>query len=280
MKNIIWLASYPKSGNTWLRIFLSNLLTKTMQPININSLIETPLASSRLIFDYFSGVNSSDLERSEIENIQPEIYKQLSESSKNDIYLKVHDAWRKNDRNQPLFPEEISKGVLYIIRNPLDVVISYASHNNATIEKTIENLNNPEFGISVSKSKLQPQLYQKISSWSEHVISWTKKSELPVHIIKYEDMISDPFGAFKQVTHFLNIERSEPEIKRAIEFSSFEELQKQESQFGFKEKPINSEAFFKNGKSGVNVSQLSNFHKMSIWKKHFQTMDKYGYFVS
>ena len=68
-KNIIWLASYPKSGNTWFRIFLTNLLQKHTSPANINELTGGPIASSRQLFDELTGIDSSDLTFDEIEKL-------------------------------------------------------------------------------------------------------------------------------------------------------------------------------------------------------------------
>src|SRR6056297_2434972 len=74
-KNTIWLASYPKSGNTWFRVFLSNLFSETPEPADINSLHETPIASARQPFDEATGLPSSDLTFEEVDHLRPEVYR-------------------------------------------------------------------------------------------------------------------------------------------------------------------------------------------------------------
>ncbi|HJX72016.1 MAG TPA: hypothetical protein VJ346_08695, partial [Bacteroidales bacterium] len=70
-KKIVWLASYPKSGNTWFRIFLTNLLNHTNEPVDINNLYPSTIASSRSLFDEATGLESSDLTLDEIELLRP-----------------------------------------------------------------------------------------------------------------------------------------------------------------------------------------------------------------
>ena len=73
-KKIIWLASYPKSGNTWFRVFLSNLLSHSDKPADINNLYATPIASNRELFDEATGISSSELTLDEIDNLRPLVY--------------------------------------------------------------------------------------------------------------------------------------------------------------------------------------------------------------
>ena len=69
LKKIVWLASYPKSGNTWFRVFLSNLLSKANQPVDINNLFAAPIASNRQLFDEATGLSSSDLTADEMNGL-------------------------------------------------------------------------------------------------------------------------------------------------------------------------------------------------------------------
>ena len=133
-KNIVWLASYPKSGNTWFRIFLSNLFSDSPQAANINNLNETTISSNRIIIDSYLGIHSSELTAEEIDKLRPQVFKRFSAEKEETAYIKTHEAWTLNSKGIPIFPEEITKGVLYIIRNPLDIAISYSFHNNETID--------------------------------------------------------------------------------------------------------------------------------------------------
>ena len=237
-KNVIWLASYPKSGNTWFRVFITNLLSNSDAPANINDLSETSISSSRKVFDDYTGLSSSDLSFEEIDKLRPEVYRMQSEESSELLFKKVHDKFYFVAENQPLFPPEISKGVIYLIRNPLDVIVSFAYHSSRPVNKMISALNNPEYAFCDKNDKLQNQLRQILGSWSGHVQSWTEQKLIPVHVIRYEDMINNTFESFSKAIRFLSIEKTDQQIRDAIQKSDFRILSGQEKISGFKEKMI------------------------------------------
>ena len=129
MSGIFWLASYPKSGNTWFRIFLTNLLREACAPADINDLKESPYASARAMFDEFTGIEASDLCADEIDRLRPELYRYLADHAEGPFFMKIHDAYTLVADNQPLIPTAASTGALYFIRNPLDVAVSFAHHS-------------------------------------------------------------------------------------------------------------------------------------------------------
>ena len=276
-KNIIWLASYPKSGNTWFRVFLSNFLSDSNEPANINQLYLTPIASSRSIIDQYLGTHSSDLTADEMNRLRPEVYRMISGENESDVFLKTHDVWELNSDGNPIFPEEVTKGVLYFIRNPLDIAVSFAFHNNTNFKNTIRNMNNPAFGLCLNTSKLINQIPQHLSSWSEHVDSWVHKSNLPVHVMRYEDMIGDPGFTFSKALEFLNMDYTVPKLNLALQSSSFETLSEQEEQYGFQEKYINSAKFFRNGKVNNWKSYLDTDQFKAVIKHHRTIMEEFGY---
>ncbi len=102
MNNIVWLASYPKSGNTWFRIFLSNLLSEKEEEQDINSLYSTPIASCRSMFEESLSIESSDLSNDEIDLMRPEFYRNISSEVKDEekSYHKIHDAYIKNQNDE------------------------------------------------------------------------------------------------------------------------------------------------------------------------------------
>lgn len=246
-KNIVWIASYPKSGNTWFRVFLANILQQKGNPANINELEISGMASGRHLFDELSGIPSSDLSTSEIDSIRPKVYRQLAAESEETIYLKVHDAWTRNACGTPLFPVEVSKKVLYIIRHPLDVAVSLSYHNAEPVARSMDKMNNASYGLCMGEKKLFNQLPQRLLTWSEHVVSWVNSSGLEVHVLRYEDMHSKPKEAFSSALDFLEIPYTTEILNKAIENSSIHTLQKQEDQHGFQEKPIQAARFFRKG---------------------------------
>lgn len=279
-KNVIWLASYPKSGNTWFRVFITNLLSDSDVPANINDLAETSISSSRKVFDDYTGLSSSDLSFEEIDKLRPEVYRMQSEESSELLFKKVHDKFYFVAENQPLFPPEISKGVIYLIRNPLDVIVSFAYHSAKPVNKMISALNNPEYAFCNKNDKLQNQLRQILGSWSGHVKSWTEQKLIPVHVIRYEDMINNTFESFSKAIRFLSIEKTDQQIRDAIQKSDFQILSGQEKISGFKEKMIQSKSFFRKGEIGDWRNHLGKEIQDKIIENHKDTMIKFGYLTS
>ena len=132
------------------------------------------------------------------------------------------------DKNQPLFPPEITKGAIYFIRNPLDVLVSFAYHSAKPVYKMISSINDSNYAFCDKNDKLQNQLRQILGSWSDHAVSWINQDLIPIHIMRYEDMVNNTFNTFKQVVQFIGLEKSDKQIKIAIAKSSFSVLSEQE----------------------------------------------------
>ena len=128
MGNIIWLASYPKSGNTWFRIFLTNLRGDNDQPADINDLDCTPIASARESFDDEVGIEASDLTPDEIDRLRPAVYETLAAHADEPLFMKVHDAYTLVDGASPLFPKTatrelfISFAIPWMWRSPSHII--------------------------------------------------------------------------------------------------------------------------------------------------------------
>ena len=276
-KNIIWLASYPKSGNTWFRIFITNLLSDSGQPASINDLKEATISSSRKIFDDYTGLSSSDMTFEEIDRLRPDVYKLQSEESEELLFKKAHDKFYFVDKQKPLFPPEISKGCIYFIRNPLDVLVSFAYHSAKPVDKMVKTINNSDYAFCDRNDRQVNQLRQLLGSWSDHVKSWTEQTLIPVHVMRYEDMIRQPVDTFTRAVDFLHLDYSSQKIEEAIKKSDFNILTQQEKESGFKEKMIKSKKFFRKGKIGDWRNYLDDKQVKEIIQHHREMMKKFGY---
>ncbi|MDT8432932.1 MAG: sulfotransferase domain-containing protein [Bacteroidales bacterium] len=277
LKKIVWLASYPKSGNTWFRVFLTNLFSDQEAPASINELHSTPIASSRSLFDDHAGVSSSDLSQEEIDELRPEVYRKLAGEATDPVFHKVHDAWGLTPSGKPVFPAEITRAVLYFIRNPLDVTVSFAFHGNKHPGEMVEEVNNPDNAFCNKPRRLYNQLLQPLSDWSGHVSSWVDGSGLPVHVLRYEDMLTDTFATFREALQFTGIDKSDAAIRAAIAASDLRALAEMEQREGFREKPIGMKAFFREGKSGSWREHLDASSVNKLVKKHRAMMERFGY---
>ena len=277
MGGIIWLASYPKSGNTWFRVFLTNLRRERDRPARIDALDSTPMSSARGIFDNEVGIEASDLTADEIDRLRPEIYIRLAERAEETLFMKTHDAYTFNDQNMPLFPEEATVGAIYLIRNPLDVAVSFAHHSGWDYDTGISRMADPGFAFCGKPKRLHNQLRQKLLSWSRHVETWTEQPPFPVCVLRYEDMKQKPAETFERAVLFSGLEYGGEEILKALERSSFEELQRQEKESGFKEKSPNSDLFFRKGAIGSWREELTEKQAGQVIQDHGAVMRRFGY---
>jgi hypothetical protein len=243
---IWWLASYPKSGNTWLRAFLAALLSGRSADINAMPSVSL-LANNRAVFDNALGIESADLTIEQETNLRPRVYEMLAVDAQRPLYCKTHDVYRRTPAGEPLFPTAATLGAVYIVRDPRAVAVSYANHRTETVEQTIARMEDPESARSVAVGRLPRHLLPRIGPWRDHVKSWLS-APLPVHLLRYEDMHSDPQSAFAGVVAFLGLTFDREQIAAAVEATAFPRLQAQERATGFVEKPIRATAFFREGR--------------------------------
>lgn len=277
MNGIIWLASYPKSGNTWFRIFLTNLLRGTDTPTSINELESTPIASARAIFDQHIGFEASDLSANEIDRLRPELYCHLAEEAEEPLFMKIHDAYTMVADNLPLIPAAATGGALYFIRNPLDVAVSFAHHSGTDYDTVIANMADKNFTFCGKPKRLHKQLRQKLLSWSGHVLSWADTDPFPVCLLRYEDMKAQPLETFTRAVRFAGLPHNEEQIKKALAFSKFEVVQQQEESEGFQEKSSVAKRFFRKGECGSWREELNEAQVQQVVSDHREVMQRFGY---
>jgi len=277
MKGIIWLASYPKSGNTWFRVFLTNLLCGGDTPADINNLDRSPIASSRSIFDNELGYEASDLTADEIDRLRPELYSHLAENADEQLYMKIHDAYTHLEDNRPLIPLEATHCALYFIRNPLDVAVSFAHHSGWNCATSLINMANNTFAFCSNPGQLHNQLRQKLLSWSSHVLSWVDQAPFSVCVIRYEDMKLRPLETFSKAVRFAGLDHTDEQIQKAIDFSAFDVVRQQEESKGFKARSPESSRFFRKGQFGSWREELSEEQAIKIVRDHGEVMRRFGY---
>lgn len=276
-RKIVWLASYPKSGNTWFRAFLTALLNPWNKDIDINNLHPTTIASSRQLFDEMTGVSSAELTPDEIDRLRPEVYRQNALESNEMIYHKIHDGWIRLPGGEPLIPADVTHSVVYMIRNPLDVLVSFSHHLNVGIDKTLAIMNNPGYTFCNKSDRLHNQLRQHLLTWSSHVKSWVDDSGLPLIVIRYEDMSDSSLETFAKAVSFIGLEYKDAEISAALDQCTFTRLKQQEQEKGFSEKSPGSSNFFRNGKVGDWENVLTAEQVKSIADAHGEVMCRFGY---
>lgn len=274
MKRIVWLAAYPKSGTTWFRVFLANFLRNADRPVSINSL-DGAMASERGLLHQALGFDTGELSFDEVDRLRPEVYRHLAATATGPRFLKAHDAYTFLPDGQPLFPPEATAGVLYFIRNPLDVCVSFAHHGgHADYERTIRRMADRQ---SCADGGIGGQVRMIYSSWSEHVTGWTHAAEQRVHVVRYEDLKRRPEETFTAALRFAGLPVEPERIARAIAFSRFEEVQRQEKADGFGEKQRAASSFFRRGEIGSWREALTPAQVARLVAAQGETMQRFGY---
>lgn len=276
MSKIYWLVSYPKSGNTWLRILLTNYWRNAEYPAAINYLEPILPAGLRQFFELYTALDSTELTDEEIDCYRPAVYRRLVINRDTPQLLKVHDAYQRLADGQPLFPTDVTAGVIYIIRNPLAVAPSLAAHMGYSVDRAIAAMNDETYALCAA-DRSATQLRQRLFSWSGHVNSWTTVRTVRCCVIRYEDMCAKPLETFGRVLHFLHEPLDQQRLRKAVAFSAFEQLQTQEILGGFNEKPGCAGQFFRRGQANAWQDELSAAQRSTIITYHQATMKHWGY---
>lgn len=276
-KNIIWLASYPKSGNTWFRTFLSALLSDKNQ-VDINNLAIKHNFVNQSFFNFATQLNASELPQQEIDNLKPQVIRYLSSIQKELTFIKIHEQYTSSKNgSSPIIPVDCSLLALYLIRNPLDVAVSFAYHNGWSFNKIIDSMGKNLRLNERKKGTGTHLLSEELGTWSEHVNSWVKNYLVKVEVVRYEDMFHTPFKTFKNAVTVIGLDVSDEKIQQAIEASSFKNLRQQEEKAYFQEKNPKTDFFFRKGKIGSWREELNKQQINKVINDHYATMVEFGY---
>jgi sulfotransferase family protein len=273
MGAIVWLASYPKSGNTWMRSFLHNFLRNPDRSYDINKMSDFTLGDSLVSwYQQFDPRPGSHYSKEDVQKLRPQVHRAMTRAYPDSVFVKTHNALM-DDGGAPLVTLEVTAGAIYIVRNPLDVVLSYADHIGQSIDRTIEAMNLR--GASTENDDVN--VYECYGTWSEHVKSWTQTPSRTLHVVRYEDLLEAPLKTFGAVARFLGIDPPRARLEKAIKLSSFRVLKEQEKRHGFIERSKFSQAFFREGKAGQWRGQLTKEQVARLVHDHREQMARFGY---
>ncbi|WP_317055263.1 sulfotransferase domain-containing protein [Roseovarius rhodophyticola] len=245
LRRIIWLASYPKSGNTWMRSLLAHYFMPPGKAPDINNLRQFTTGDTRAdFFDRAAGGKYEGRSLQDWSKTRQTVLRLIAGSKQNRHFVKTHC--------KPVFflgthliPPDVTAGAVYIVRNPFDVVPSFARHVSATSDETIDRMCNPDAIMGTENG-----IYDALGRWDEHVTAWTTAPGLPRYVVRYEDMLDKPAKVVKGLLDFLGVKTDRPKLAHAIKATSFEAMKKQEEKLGFSERPTGMKSFFAKGRAG------------------------------
>lgn len=281
------LASFPKSGNTWTRLFLSAAYgaMEGRENFLLNRRPYTvPFASDRKFILDETGLDTTELTVGEATSAQAWALRELSASSAQTgarSAIKTHDRWLRGVGGEDVFGPESCAKVVFLVRNPLDIVGSMAHHLGISLDAAIANLIDPEFRMVPGlDERVHAQVPYVQGSWSSHTRSWLDAPHPDKLVVRYEDLLADPEHWFSQIAKAFGLELTRKQFEKAVEDTRFAKLQKQENETGFIERPIGLSQFFRQGKSGGWKTELSTAQIDRISHAFADIMERLNYATS
>ena len=261
---IIWLASYPKSGNTWVRSIISSLLYSEDGNFNFNLIEKIDQFPEK---KYFKDLIKDFNDFHEIFRNWIIAQDKINLDRKIKIFKTHQGKYTINNNN--FTNSDNTLATIYIVRDPRSLIKSISNHYTLSMDEAFDFLINPRLmGDGKSFEKKKDGIYNILGRWDEHYRSWTdnKKNFL---LIKYEDLIKDAEIELKRIIRFLqnylNFRVDNNKIRNILKSTSFENLKKMESAGDFKEYE-NKAKYKKNGK------KFNFFHlgPQNIWKENLK----------
>jgi hypothetical protein len=274
---IIWIASYPKSGNTWLRSLISSYYF-SKDKFNLSDLKKIPNFSvSDFINDSLLLQNGVDVAKQWL-NVQKEINKNYKKT----LFFKTHNACVAVNKN--LFTDsDNTAGCIYVVRDPRNIITSYKNFERKTYDEILNHMKNKE-AFLFSEKKTGFKSFEFIGSWANNYNSWFhNKLGIPICLIKYEDLVKDTLGELRKIIDFIanvqnikNYSFNSEKAERAVSDSSFENLSKMEQDRGFNE-ARHDQKFFNMGEKNNWQKLLPISIKENIEQSFYSEMKELNY---
>ena len=289
-KHIFWISSYPKSGNTLVRALIASLFFTDDGVFDFELLKNIPVIESAYNLEFVKKINTQDYNNLHKLEILSKYWQkmQTKENLKFDgdfMFVKTHHALVKI-LNNSFTTKENTLGIIYVVRDPRDVVLSMCNHFKFTIDESIDRLFKKDFGIfwndkvNLYENKQRPMTY--ISSWESHFMSWNSYVfDCPRLILRFEDLVYKKKETIKKIIDFFknfNFEFSnlDRKMENMITYSDFNHLKKTENTIGFNE-AVTDNSFFNKGTKDQWVNKLSNEQILRIEKNYYHLLKKLNY---
>ena len=238
----IWLASYPKSGNTLVRALLSSYFFSNDGIFNFEIIKNIKQFPNSKLFENI-GVDLSN----DNDVIKNYIKAQASINKKSSIqFLKTH-SYLFNINKNPFTDLNNTLGAIYIVRDPRNVVTSYAHHDTITIDESLKRMiNNIQIGGNLNSNNTSDRTKVYLGSWGSNFKSWKSFEKIGKYLlIKYEDLINNKEETFKKILIFIHdlkkikFEINQSKFENVLKTTSFNNMKNLEKEEGFIESKTN-----------------------------------------
>jgi len=275
--SILYIPSYPRSGNTFARILLCNYVAAGTDSFDLDRLQDAiPADTSEFLWQ---GVPDYASQKVSARNNRRFRQRVLAEYRRREVplpfrALKTHTA-NFQAFGEPAFDIKPQDRIIHLVRNPLDVVLSNADYNDHDIDASIDLMCNS--GTCVSTGTLGG--IEVRGSWRENVSSWLETDTCPNLLVRYEDLCTDTEQVLREMIGFIGLPVEEERLHEAVERSQFSRLQRQEQDNGFAEAPANTTSgrFFREGRPGQWRTGLTMEQASRLADDCAEVMARLGY---
>ncbi|MET0246608.1 MAG: sulfotransferase domain-containing protein [Sphingomonas sp.] len=271
-QGVHWLASYPKSGNTWVRIALACLGNAGRLPDLGKSDELCPNAASLEWMQDLLDLPVGDMTPGEQALMRTEACRLHGTATDGPAFLKIHDAY-----DAASFGPVPGAGTILIVRDPRDVAPSWADHLGISLDDAIALMARRDFAIGLPGRQQQHHTLQRLGSWSTNVQSWLDHAPRPLLLLRYEDLQAQPVACHRALSRFTGYPIDAALIEKTVAATSFQSLQAAEAQSGFKERGRKQRTFFRQGQAGAWRQGISAEQADRLWTDHHEVMTRLGY---
>ncbi|MEM8698612.1 MAG: sulfotransferase domain-containing protein [Pseudomonadota bacterium] len=270
LQRIIWLASYPKSGNTWMRYLLAHYFMPKSEAPDINNIRKFTTSDARE--DFFNKAAGKPFRPKSFEewlSMRTKAIELIAASRPGTHFVKTHSQIQRIGTID-LIPPQVTAAAVYLMRNPFDIAPSFARHLGVDLDIAIDKMCDPK-GINAAPTGL----VEILGRWDDHIATWLDAPGLPRHVVRYEDMQADAEGTVRKLLGFLQVPVNDGQLRRALRESSFANMRKQEAIKGFRERPHTMKRFFHGGKSGTWREALSPAQTARLRESFLPALERY-----
>lgn len=253
-----WVCSYPKSGNTWVRMLLFNVALRT----GLSKALSRFDDLNPYFYQAVSPKPLSELNAVEQVQIRPAVILHQMQYQDGPLLVKSH-YYRAEVAGLPVYSPMWCDKVLYVVRDPRDVACSFSDHLGFPVDKTIDLMAQEQAGLTKDEG-----LRHALGTWSMHVRCFREAEDLDVLVVRYEDLQQDACRELERMCEHLGIEVGDEQIEASVEACQFDNLKEFEERRGFKEKSRHQEQFFNEGRTARWRDELTEEQAERIVTEH------------
>lgn len=289
----VWCASYPKSGNTWMRALLAGVTGGG--EVDLGNLVGgSGTADQAFVFEEF-GVNPSQLGDSDSFALMREAAASVAQREAGPIFRKTHERFIDDPQagQGHLLPTPVR--AIYVVRDPRAIVPSLAWHLRVEQKEAAHVMGaSPDRLLEAQTARILGEETRELmgryllrgakvpldwGDWSTNVNSWLDQEDVPVTLVRYEDLVADPLEEFRRVVEEIELEVPPAVLAKAVEASSFANLSLQEMLVGFQEAVGPDRPFFRRGEPDSWREELEPGVEEIVCAAHGPAMERLGYAI-